>query len=786
MGFLNFLKSNNENRKSIRVNTNIGDKFINVKLGQTYESMDILSLKIFQKDLYRLFDADYGIIVGRVLGQGIGVPNAKVSVFIPLDEEAIIEPTTLDDIKKIEAAALYPYQTVYDKDGNGKVYNLLPKYSRNRNVNGFPDNDYGIGATPKTPVGTFFEKDEILVNETVAYVYDKYLRYTTVTNESGDYILTVPSNKSYTVNMSCDITDIGRFSTCAALLKLEGYPDSYFNEDGTTLNEDIPLERLPNIDIQNNSITVKPLWSQNTDNPNVGINRLDFNLIKKIKPFVTIVGNQFTQNSRAWWGDKIQFRFLFGIRALCFTLPIVGDVQINGVVPFFDAIAFVRKMCTLNGGKGDYEPFEFKFVNAYDQCSRIAALETITEGMTDDIFINSHIKGDLNIKLFSIKNTVPEEDCQIMNEENGTTIQNTDDKFNNYSYDEDIELYDKNKYITYQNNGSFITLINCNRNKVITNENGELVPVDYTSEKGVFTSFRGYFYVTNLSDVDNPPTRYRVGKVRLKVPQLVDYKNNENKWIWKHFKFDFGKIYSVAQKTMVRKSEFDSNTEGEDDYAVGKDEDKGFASQTNLLLFGQNTGDTITRLENHNIFYPNYINSYNHIVNLGNDINDNIGLTQITTAPDQNTSISTTPPPDYGFKVSIEGDDINNPIVHTYTVNRTTINTPEGPEYEYTTFVISNIKIVNKPNPSDSSYNNFSYFISKTTSITPILGPISLNGTQSGSFPTFTITKDSITVGYPIDLGNSINLSGYDAKFYIKNNSTNESKSLPIKIRLTQ
>ena len=277
MRIFNFLKNNSEHRKSIRVNTNIGDKYINVKLGQTYESMDILSLKIFQKDLYRLFDSDYGIIVGRVLGQGVGIPNAKLSIFIPLDEEEITNPITLDDIKKIETTALYPFQTAFDKDGNGKIYNLLPRYSRNRNVNGFPDNVYGIGATPKTPVGTFPEKDEILVNETVAYVYEKYLKFTTVTNESGDYILTVPANKSYTVNMSCDITDIGRFSTCAALLKLEGYPDNYFTEDGTLINEEIPLERLPNIDIQNNGITVKPLWSQNTNNPNVGINRLDFN-----------------------------------------------------------------------------------------------------------------------------------------------------------------------------------------------------------------------------------------------------------------------------------------------------------------------------------------------------------------------------------------------------------------------------------------------------------------------------------------------------------------------------
>jgi hypothetical protein len=48
MRIFNFLKSNNKKHKSLRVKTNIGDKFINVELGQTYESLDILSLKIFQ------------------------------------------------------------------------------------------------------------------------------------------------------------------------------------------------------------------------------------------------------------------------------------------------------------------------------------------------------------------------------------------------------------------------------------------------------------------------------------------------------------------------------------------------------------------------------------------------------------------------------------------------------------------------------------------------------------------------------------------------------------------
>ena len=140
--------------------------------------------------------------------------------------------------------------------------------------------------------------DEVLVNETVAYVYEKYLKFTTVTNESGDYILTVPANKSYTVNMSCDITDIGRFSTTPSLLKLQGISSNFFSPDGLKINPDIPLESLPNIDIQNKPITVKPLWSQNTDNTNVGINRLDFELIigDKIAIDVLSLNSLFNSN----------------------------------------------------------------------------------------------------------------------------------------------------------------------------------------------------------------------------------------------------------------------------------------------------------------------------------------------------------------------------------------------------------------------------------------------------------------------------------------------------------
>ena len=73
--------------KSIRIRTEPGvDRNINVKIDQDFDSLEILSLKLRQEDLYTQFCADYGVVVGRIVANGgIGIPNAHVSIFIPLD-----------------------------------------------------------------------------------------------------------------------------------------------------------------------------------------------------------------------------------------------------------------------------------------------------------------------------------------------------------------------------------------------------------------------------------------------------------------------------------------------------------------------------------------------------------------------------------------------------------------------------------------------------------------------------------------------------------------------------
>ena len=79
--------------KSYRIRTEVGvDKYINVNLEQDWESLEILSLKILADNVYTRLCSDYGVVTGRVfVNGGFGLPNAKVSVFIPLDTEISFE-----------------------------------------------------------------------------------------------------------------------------------------------------------------------------------------------------------------------------------------------------------------------------------------------------------------------------------------------------------------------------------------------------------------------------------------------------------------------------------------------------------------------------------------------------------------------------------------------------------------------------------------------------------------------------------------------------------------------
>ena len=152
---------------SYRIKTAIGqDQVINVQLDQEYDFLEILSLKIQSQDIYTRNCADYGVVVGRVVANGgFGLPNVKVSVFVPIQEE--------DQNNEI-ISTLYPYKNVSDVNEDGYRYNLLP---------------YEKSYSAHAATGTFPTREDVLTNPTVAQVYDKYYKYTVKTNESGDYMI---------------------------------------------------------------------------------------------------------------------------------------------------------------------------------------------------------------------------------------------------------------------------------------------------------------------------------------------------------------------------------------------------------------------------------------------------------------------------------------------------------------------------------------------------------------------------------------------------------------------
>ena len=147
--------------KSIRIRTKPGgdDNYIRVKLDQDFNQLKILSLSIDQEDLYRSFNANYGVVAGRIdINNGFGLKNAKVSIFIPLDD---IDKQ--NDVKK----EIYPYESITTRNSNGVRYNLLPRKQQH---------------IDHTPTGTFPDKRQILDSPTMVEVYDKYYKFTTTTN----------------------------------------------------------------------------------------------------------------------------------------------------------------------------------------------------------------------------------------------------------------------------------------------------------------------------------------------------------------------------------------------------------------------------------------------------------------------------------------------------------------------------------------------------------------------------------------------------------------------------
>ena len=263
-----------EYNKSYRIRTKVGvtanspieDRYLTVKLTERIETIDIMSLKIKQENAYKFHAADYGVVVGRAIANGgFGVPNVKVSVFI-----AATEATKNDALYN----AIYPYERVTQKNKDNIRYNLLPDVG--------DDECYQV-------VGTFPNKRLVLDDDNYMEIYDNYYKFTTRTNNAGDYMIFGIPTGGQILHFDADLSDVGILSQKPRDMIYKGYNAKQF-ENPNQFKKDDNLANLPQIISQDDSVYVYPFWGDEDENI-IGITRHDIDINYKFEPTCVFIGS---------------------------------------------------------------------------------------------------------------------------------------------------------------------------------------------------------------------------------------------------------------------------------------------------------------------------------------------------------------------------------------------------------------------------------------------------------------------------------------------------------------
>ena len=261
-----------EKSRVYRIRTKVGTdapNVIQVPLNQTYDMFEILSLKLNQTNTYKTYESDYGIIVGRVIANGgFGIENARVSVFIPVSDD--------DTIKD---KLLYNFTSVSSVDDNGIRYNLLPDY---------------VDDACHQNVGTFPNKRLVLDNDDVIEMFDKYWKYTTKTNKSGDYMLFGIPTGSVQIHCDVDLSDCGILSQRPHDMISKGYNITMF-ESPNKFKYSTNLNSLAQIVTQDRGVYVYPYWGDVSDgDEKFAITRCDINIEYKFESYAVFIGSIVT------------------------------------------------------------------------------------------------------------------------------------------------------------------------------------------------------------------------------------------------------------------------------------------------------------------------------------------------------------------------------------------------------------------------------------------------------------------------------------------------------------
>lgn len=258
--------------KVYRIRTSVGNdapNVIQVPLNQTYDMFEILSLKLNQTNSYKTYESSYGVIVGRVIANGgFGIENARVSVFIPVSDD--------DSLKD---KLLYNFTSVNGRDDKGIRYNLLPDY---------------VDDACHQNVGTFPNKRLVLDNDDVVEMFDKYWKYTTRTNHSGDYMIFGVPVGSVQLHCDVDLSDCGILSQRPRDMINKGYNATMF-ESPNKFKSSTNLNSLAQIVSQDRGVYVYPYWGDISDGDDkFGITRCDINIEYKFESYAVFIGSIVT------------------------------------------------------------------------------------------------------------------------------------------------------------------------------------------------------------------------------------------------------------------------------------------------------------------------------------------------------------------------------------------------------------------------------------------------------------------------------------------------------------
>lgn len=256
------------NNKTYRLRTNVDAESngkIDFQMTQHFDILEILSLKLKPTNMYNLQQSNYGVVVGRVVANGgFGVPNAKVSVFIPMKDGATLEE-------------FYQYSYTSPNDmHNGIRYNILPDE---------------VDQACHQDIGTLPTKTYMLDNDVMMQVFKDYYKLTTSTNASGDYMLFGVPTGEQQLHMDVDLSDIGLLSQTPRDMIYKGYNLNLFDSP-TKFKSSTDLDSLPQLQSQTKSVYVYPYWGETNElQDNIAITRCDIKLAYEFEPTCVFIGS---------------------------------------------------------------------------------------------------------------------------------------------------------------------------------------------------------------------------------------------------------------------------------------------------------------------------------------------------------------------------------------------------------------------------------------------------------------------------------------------------------------